>query len=72
MAGVGLGIILVPQLTRYLIEAYGWRNAYVGLGRFCSRLHFLQLLCWCANRISRTGRCLLMLGRSRVLASGKL
>jgi predicted MFS family arabinose efflux permease len=32
MAGVGLGIILVPQLTRYLIEIYGWRSAYVGLG----------------------------------------
>ena len=32
MAGVGLGIVLVPQLTRYLIETYGWRSAYVGLG----------------------------------------
>lgn len=32
MAGVGLGIILVPQLSRLLIETYGWRHAYVGLG----------------------------------------
>jgi predicted MFS family arabinose efflux permease len=32
MAGVGLGIILVPQLTRVLIDAYGWRVAYIGLG----------------------------------------
>lgn len=32
MAGVGLGIIVVPQLARYLIETYGWRSAYVGLG----------------------------------------
>jgi predicted MFS family arabinose efflux permease len=32
MAGVGLGIILVPQLARYLIETCGWRWAYVGLG----------------------------------------
>jgi MFS family permease len=32
MAGVGLGIILVPQLTRILIDAYGWRGAYIGLG----------------------------------------
>jgi sugar phosphate permease len=32
MAGVGLGIIFVPQLTRVLIDAYGWRVAYIGLG----------------------------------------
>jgi MFS family permease len=32
MAGVGFGIILVPQLARYLIEIYGWRTAYIGLG----------------------------------------
>jgi len=32
MAGVGVGIILIPQLTRYLIEAIGWRHAYVVLG----------------------------------------
>jgi predicted MFS family arabinose efflux permease len=32
MTGVGVGIILVPQLTRYLIEVIGWRHAYVVLG----------------------------------------
>jgi MFS family permease len=32
MAGVGFGIIIVPQLARLLIDAYGWRWAYVGLG----------------------------------------
>jgi MFS family permease len=32
MAGVGLGIIVVPQLARFLIETYSWRHAYVGLG----------------------------------------
>jgi predicted MFS family arabinose efflux permease len=32
MAGVGLGIILVPQLTQVLIGACGWRGAYIGLG----------------------------------------
>jgi MFS family permease len=32
MAGVGLGIIVVPQLARHLIEIYGWRKAYIGLG----------------------------------------
>jgi MFS family permease len=32
MAGVGVGIMLVPQLARVLIEQRGWRGAYVGLG----------------------------------------
>jgi predicted MFS family arabinose efflux permease len=32
MAGVGFGIMLVPQLTRVLIDAFGWRGAYIGLG----------------------------------------
>ena len=32
MTGVGCGIILMPQLARYMIEAYGWRSAYIGLG----------------------------------------
>jgi MFS family permease len=32
MTGVGCGIVLMPQLARYLIEAYGWRSAYIGLG----------------------------------------
>jgi MFS family permease len=32
MAGVGIGIVLVPQLARALIEHRGWRSAYVGLG----------------------------------------
>jgi MFS family permease len=32
MAGVGLGIIVVPQLTRILVDAFGWRGAYIGLG----------------------------------------
>jgi predicted MFS family arabinose efflux permease len=32
MAGVGLGIVLLPQLTRFLIDTHGWRQAYLGLG----------------------------------------
>jgi MFS family permease len=32
MAGVGLGVALVPQISAQLIEAFGWRLAYVGLG----------------------------------------
>ena len=31
-AGIGLGAALMPQLTRLLIDAFGWRAAYVGLG----------------------------------------
>lgn len=32
LAGVGLGQLLMPQYTRYLIEHFGWREAYFGLG----------------------------------------
>lgn len=32
MAGVGLGVALVPQFTQALIGVVGWRGAYVGLG----------------------------------------
>jgi predicted MFS family arabinose efflux permease len=32
MAGVGLGAALIPALTHFLIDSYGWREAYIGLG----------------------------------------
>jgi MFS family permease len=32
MAGIGLGVTLVPQLSEYLIETVGWQKAYVALG----------------------------------------
>src|SRR5205823_2041251 len=32
IAGVGLGAALVPQLAAFLIAAFGWRAAYLGLG----------------------------------------
>jgi MFS family permease len=32
LAGVGLGTSIVPPIVAYLIEHYGWRFAYVGLG----------------------------------------
>jgi len=32
IGGVGLGTALMPQVTRLLIDAVGWRGAYVGLG----------------------------------------
>jgi MFS family permease len=32
MAGVGLGVAIVPKLAGWLIENYGWRGGYIGLG----------------------------------------
>jgi len=31
MAGVGLGVALMPQLAAWLIVQFGWRMAYIGL-----------------------------------------
>ncbi len=31
MAGVGMGVAIIPQLAGYLIDQLGWRRAYVGL-----------------------------------------
>jgi MFS family permease len=31
-AGVGVGAALLPQFARVLIEHFGWRDAYIGLG----------------------------------------
>ena len=32
MTGTGIGGALLPQFTRRMMDAYGWRGAYVGLG----------------------------------------
>lgn len=32
MSGVGLGTAIIPPIVAYLIGAFGWRAAYVGLG----------------------------------------
>jgi MFS family permease len=32
VAGTGFGVIVMPPVMTYLIENYGWRDAYVGLG----------------------------------------
>ena len=31
-AGIGVGTMLVPLISAYLISSYGWREAYLGLG----------------------------------------
>ena len=43
MAGVGLGVLIVPQLAGALIQAFGWRMAYVGLGVTVFVLAFLPV-----------------------------
>ena len=32
MSGVGLGIIVMPTLAQWLIDEFGWQNAYLALG----------------------------------------
>ena len=32
IAGVGIGVAVVPQYVLYLVQHYGWQGAYVGLG----------------------------------------
>jgi MFS family permease len=41
LAGIGLGTIIVPQLTRFLMTQFNWRIGYVGLG--CAVLIFALL-----------------------------
>lgn len=43
MAGVGLGTALVPPFANALIEHFGWRMAYVGLGVAIFVLAFLPV-----------------------------
>lgn len=32
IAGVGLGVALIPRLASFLIAEFGWREAYIGMG----------------------------------------
>ncbi len=43
IAGVGLGVALVPQLARLLIAAVGWRGAYLGLAAAVLLLAFVPV-----------------------------
>jgi len=47
MAGVGLGVVVVPQFAEWLIGAAGWRMAYVGLGALIVLFAFVPVaLCF--------------------------
>ena len=43
MAGIGLGIAVVPQLIHLLIAVGGWRFAYAGLGGFIMLVAFVPV-----------------------------
>jgi MFS family permease len=32
LAGVGVGVAVIPEIARILVANYGWRGAYIGLG----------------------------------------
>ncbi|MGA3127292.1 MAG: MFS transporter [Candidatus Korobacteraceae bacterium] len=32
LAGSGIGLIAIPQIARYLLQHWGWRTGYVGIG----------------------------------------
>ncbi|HUB94534.1 MAG TPA: MFS transporter, partial [Stellaceae bacterium] len=44
MSGVGLGTAIIPPIAAWLIGAYGWRIAYVGLGAVILILGGLPIL----------------------------
>jgi MFS family permease len=46
MAGVGLGTVLIPQLAGFLIQGFGWRSAYLGLGVAVFVLGFIPVALW--------------------------
>ncbi|MDH7796536.1 MULTISPECIES: MFS transporter [unclassified Beijerinckia] len=43
MAGVGLGVALLPQYIAILMTHYGWRGAYLGLGAFIFVMAFIPV-----------------------------
>ena len=43
LSGTGLGIILVPQYARILMQHYGWRAGYLGIGLAIFILAFIPV-----------------------------
>jgi len=57
-AGVGLGVVFVPQLVTRLMAGYGWRGAYVGLAIAIVVLAFIPALLFIRNppTVERQGK----------------
>ena len=46
IAGVGLGVAIIPPYANYLIVHYGWRVAYLGMGAAILVLALVPVLLW--------------------------
>nr|WP_321463248.1 MFS transporter [uncultured Cohaesibacter sp.] len=55
ISGVGLGTALVPKFAMSLIQSYGWREAYIGLGLLTFILAFPAVLFFIRDRRVETG-----------------
>jgi len=45
-AGVGAGVVLLPQLARVLLRLYGWREGYIGIASAILILGFIPVAIW--------------------------
>jgi MFS family permease len=43
LSGQGVGTVLIPQYVRFLVEHYGWRTGYIGLGSAILVLAFIPV-----------------------------
>jgi len=50
--GVGIGVVLIPQLAAFLIDRYGWRDAYFGLAIAVVVLAWLPVALFVRDRSS--------------------
>jgi MFS family permease len=46
IAGVGLGVAIIPPYANYLIVHYGWRVAYIGMGVAILVLALIPVILW--------------------------
>ncbi|WP_316858593.1 MFS transporter [uncultured Cohaesibacter sp.] len=55
ISGVGLGTAIVPKFAMSLIQSYGWREAYIGLGALTFILAFPAVLFFVRDRNAGVG-----------------